>query len=575
MRFASRLVAGTLLVLLATMIVLVWAADGALRADLEETIRAALERKARLVRDALPPDRATWQELVTRFALASDHRITLIDSAGRVVAETGLPRAQVARIPSHAERPEVQAALRGQPAAARRVSETTGRPMLYVAVPGGPVVVRLASDLSEVDATVQTAQRSVFGAALLALLVGTILATIAGRSIARPLHQIAGAADAIAAGTTPRFPRSGIPDVDRLVQALRAMSDQLDQRFTALRQERAESEALVDAMVEGVLAADRRGRIVRANPAARRLLGYDDREALPDLPQLFRVKAAREVVDAVLAGAVIQDRELDLDEQRILVSGRPLPGGGAVLVLHDLTEMRRLEVVRRDFVANVSHELKTPLTSISGYAETLLHESVDAATSRRFLETILANARRMQRLVDDQLDLSRIEAGRWQPRPVELATTELIREAWAACAEAAAAKQIRFEVAVAPAAERLQGDPDGLRQVLVNLFDNAVRYTPAGGLIRCRATLAEGGVQLAVTDSGIGIGGDHLPRIFERFYRADPSRSRDEGGTGLGLAIVKHITEAHGGTVAAASRLGEGTTITLTFPAPRSPAPAA
>ena len=575
MKFASRLVAGTVLVLVVTMIVLVWAADHALRKDLEETIRVALEREARMVREALPTDRAAWQPLVTRFALASEHRITLIDSTGRVLVESAIPSAQIPRMPSHADRPEVQAVLAGRPSMARRLSATTGEPLLYVAVPGGPGVVRVASDLTAVDDAVRTAQGSVLGAAMLALLVGIILATIAGRSIARPLHQIAGAAQAIASGTPPRFPRSGIPDVDGVVRALREMADQLASRFDALRHEQAESAALVDAMVEGVLASDGRGRIVRANPAARRLLGYGERDPLPALPQLFRIKAAREVVDAVLGGAVIQDRELDLDDRRLLVSGRPLPSGGAVLVLHDLTAMRHLEAVRRDFVANVSHELKTPLTSISGYAETLLHEPVDAATSRRFLETILGNAHRMQRLVDDQLDLSRIEAGRWQPRLEPLVTADLIREAWAVCAEAAVSKGIEFIAEVAPGAERLHGDPDGLRQVLVNLFDNAVRYTPPGGRIRCRAATADQGIQLVVQDSGVGIPRDHLPRIFERFYRADPSRSREEGGTGLGLAIVKHITEAHGGTVSASSSLGEGTAITVHLPGtPARPAPA-
>ena len=193
------------------------------------------------------------------------------------------------------------------------------------------------------------------------------------------------------------------------------MHRQLGDRFDELRREQAESAALVESMIEGVVAADGRGRIVTANPAARRLLGYGATEALPDLPELFRVKAAREVVDAVLRGEPVQDRQLEMDGRVFLVNARPLPTGGAVLVLHDLTEVRRLEAVRRDFVANVSHELKTPLTSISGYAETLLGDAADTETTQRFLRTILSNARRMQRLVDDLLDLSRIEAGRWHP----------------------------------------------------------------------------------------------------------------------------------------------------------------
>jgi signal transduction histidine kinase len=319
-------------------------------------------------------------------------------------------------------------------------------------------------------------------------------------------------------------------------------------------------------MIEGVVAADGRGRIVTANPAARRLLGYGPAEPLPGLPELFRVKAAREVVDVVLRGQPVQDRQLDMDGRVFLVNARPLPSGGAVLVLHDLTEVRRLETVRRDFVANVSHELKTPLTSISGYAETLLADSADADTTHRFLTTILSNARRMQRLVDDLLDLSRIEAGRWQPDRVGVDVAAAAREAWAALAGRADAHQVSFELDIGPEADVLDADLDALRQVLTNLMDNSLRYTPPNGRITCVSRRTAGGVAVSIRDNGAGITRDHLPRIFERFYRADASRSREEGGTGLGLAIVKHLVEAHGGRVSAESERGSGTTVTCLFP---------
>lgn len=568
MRFAGRLVAGTVLVLVATVAIVVLAADRALRADLEHDLRVGIEREAELVRDALPDSSADWQAEVIRLTGRSQHRITLIDSTGRVVGETHVSEGGLTAMPNHGERPEVIEALAGQPGSARRISLTTDVLMLYIAIPGGPGVVRVASDLTVVDGMIRTAQRSVFGAALFALVIGVLLATIAGRSIARPLHQITAAAQAMTQGTPPRFPQSSVPDIDSLVQALREMHEQLGTRFAELQREQAESAALVNAMVEGVIASDRRGRIVRANPAARQLLGYGD-ESLPVLEQLFRAKAAREVVADVLAGSPVQDRELELDGRTLLVNARPLPGGGAVLVLHDLTTMRRLETVRADFVANVSHELKTPLTSISGYAETLLSDATDPATTRRFLETIHANARRMQHLVDDQLDLSRIESGRWQPRIEALDTATIAGEAWASCADRAAAKGIQFQLAVAPGAATIHIDADAIRQVLVNLFDNAIRHTPEGGSISCSAQPRAEGIELAVADTGSGIGHEHLPRIFERFYRADPSRSRAEGGTGLGLAIVKHFIEAHRGTVRAESAVGRGTTITLWVPAVR------
>jgi two-component system, OmpR family, phosphate regulon sensor histidine kinase PhoR len=566
--FAQRLVLGTVAILILVVLVLVWSAERSLRRDLVGDIRSGLENEARLIREALPPDSVDWDDAVHRLALQNGHRITLVDRTGRVRADSDFPAGPLPALENHASRPEVREALEGRSGVATRRSETVGRLLMYVAVPGGPGAVRVAADLTQVDEIIQRAQGAVAGAALIALLVGTVLALIAGRSIARPLTDIATAARAIAAGAPPRFPRSGVPDVDALVQSLRQMHRQLGDRFDELRREQAESGALVESMIEGVVAADGRGHIVTANPAARRLLGYGATEALPDLPELFRLKAAREVVDAVLRGEPVEDRQLEMDDRVFLVNARPLPAGGAVLVLHDLTEMRRLEAVRRDFVANVSHELKTPLTSISGYAETLLGDSADAETTHRFLRTILSNARRMQRLVDDLLDLSRIEAGRWHPTLSEVDVGAVARECWAALAGRADSHHIELTLDVAPDAPTVEADLDAVRQILTNLMDNSLRYTPEGGRVICRTRRVRGGVAVSIRDTGSGITREHLPRIFERFYRADLSRSREEGGTGLGLAIVKHLVEAHGGRVTAESERGSGTTVTCLFPDP-------
>ncbi|MEK6687595.1 MAG: ATP-binding protein, partial [Gemmatimonadota bacterium] len=267
-----------------------------------------------------------------------------------------------------------------------------------------------------------------------------------------------------------------------------------------------------------------------------------------------------------MGGEVIQGREGEGAGRVAVASSRPLPAGGLILVLHDLTELRRLETVRRDFVANASHELKTPLTSIAGYAETLLGDDPSPELRRKFLETILANALRMQALVDDQLELARIESGQWHPVTAPVDVAAAIREAWARRQDAAVAAGIGFRVDVAPAASTLAVDREALQQVLGNLFDNAVRHTPRGGEIVARAERLEDSVTIAVSDTGTGIGGEHLPRIFERYYRADPARSREAGGTGLGLSIVKHLVESHGGTVTAESEVGVGTTIRCLFP---------
>jgi signal transduction histidine kinase len=349
------------------------------------------------------------------------------------------------------------------------------------------------------------------------------------------------------------------------------MHVQLDERFEAIRREQAETAALVESMVEGVLAADPKGRIVIANSAARRVLGYGPDADIPDLAQLFRTKAARTVMDEVIGGSSAMGREVEMDGQTLLINARPLPSGGAVVVLHDLTEMRRLETVRRDFVANVSHELKTPLTSISGYAETLLADQPDPATSTRFLGVIIDNARRMQRLVDSLLDLSRIEAGTWRPEREMFDLGTAVREAWIPLAERAGRRRVSLATEIGDEARTITADPGALDQVLRNLLENAIRYAPDGSSIVVEARVEGEGIAITVADAGAGIPREHLPRIFERFYRADPSRSRDEGGTGLGLAIVRHLVEGHGGRVSAESTLGEGTRITCWFPGTSPP----
>jgi two-component system, OmpR family, phosphate regulon sensor histidine kinase PhoR len=563
MTFARRLVAGTILVLLVTVLVLVIAAERGLRADLERDARVSLEREARLLRNALPSDSLEWQGFAVRFGAAGGLRISLIDRDGRVRADTDVASAELAGVENHAARPEVMAALAGGTGVATRLSATTGTGQMYVAVPGGPGVIRVTMPLDQVDAVVGLSQRTILVAALLALLLGIPLAWWAGRSITRPLTETAAAARAIASGATPRFPRSGIPDMDAMVGALREMHEELGARFNSLRQKQAESSALVNTMVEGVISCDRRGQVLTANPAARRLLGYGPDLPLPELQVLFHQKAAREAVDATLRGETLPDREVMLDDRTCLLSARPLPEGGAVLVLHDLTDMRRLETIRRDFVANVSHELKTPLTSISGYAETLLAEQPADGVQHRFLQTILTNARRMQQLVDDQLDLSRIESGSYRPDPRLIETETALREAWAS---SDATPKHHFDVAVAAGAREILVDPEALRHILGNLYDNARRHTPPDGRITATASLDGEGIRLSVQDTGAGIAREHLPRIFERFYRADPGRAREAGGTGLGLAIVKHLVEAHGGRVWAESTLGQGASISCWFP---------
>ncbi len=567
MTFSRRMVLSMVLVLLLAMVTLLIRAESALREELADDIAATLQREAVLVAAGLgTATGADLQDSVRAMSLTLGHRISVIDSSGVLVADSDFPAGPLPSVENHAARTEVAAALAGDTGREQRASATVDREFLYVAVPAPQGVVRLAEDLSRIEEVASGTRRATLGAAALALLVGLVVAVVLSRSVARPLTQLARSADAIASGAPPRFPRSGITEVDALVHALRDMHRQQGERFDELKAEQAQSAAVVESMVEGVIASDARGHITTANAAAREMLGYSGSDALPDVRTMFRAREAREVVGAALDGEAEQSRTVDIDGRTLLLNARALPEGGAVIVLHDLTDMRRLENVRRDFVANVSHELKTPLTSISGYAETLLADKPDDATVQRFLGTILGNSRRMHRLVDDLLDLSRIESGHWQPSPSPLSADAAVRDAVALHLDQATERHVRLEAEGPDSDIEFHADADAVRQVLSNLVDNALRYTPAGGRITVRAEEADDGVLLSVSDTGSGIPLEHLPRIFERFYRADPSRSREEGGTGLGLSIVRHLVESHGGRVSAESTLGQGTVISCWFP---------
>ncbi len=576
MKLATRVFVPTSLLAAAAVLGLTVASDRVLRRYSEDLIAGGLEREGQVIAALLPGDSLRWPDVARSLGTRLGHRVTLIDSKGTVRGDTDFDRASLGGLENHLLRPEVQQALALGSGRATRLSASTNERRLYVAVRGGPpglAVVRVSTTLAAVDAQVGAVQRAVALAGL-GVLIATLLAAAAlswrvARDVTQPLAQLTTAARAIAEGQTPAFPAARVPEVAQHVAALRGMHRQLDQRFAEIVREREETATLIETMTEGVLAADARGAIVTLNGAARRLLGYGAGDRLPALAELFHEKAARDLVQTVLDGGEAEPRELERGARALLVTGRALPNGGVLLVIRDVTELRRLEAVRRDFVANVSHELKTPLTSIIGYAETLTTEDA-GKDAERFAHTILNNARRMQELVDDLLDLSRIESGRWQPTLARVDVAGVVGEAWAEFLDRARARRIKITVA-ASVARHVKADPDALRQILTNLFDNALRHTPPGGRITVTAEASAGGVTIAVADTGSGIASEHLPRIFERFYRADPGRSRAEGGTGLGLAIVKHLIEAHGGRVEARSTLGEGTTILLFFPGDPEP----
>ncbi|HET9002890.1 MAG TPA: ATP-binding protein [Gemmatimonadaceae bacterium] len=565
MRLAQRLLAGSLTLVGILVLFVIAIASERLRDRLYRQTGDELEREARVVA-------ARWTALAGADALADSlgailgHRVTLVDSAGHVLGDSDFEPSRLGELQNHASRPEILEARRHGVGRSQRTSPARGDDELYAAARAPLGTARVAVRMTTVEGIVGGARRDVLTAGLAATAVALLLAWLFSRSISKPIAELSGVARAIAAGDLAQRPRLAAPgEVGDLASALHRMAEQLAARLAALERDDALMTALVDSLDEGVVAVDAAGSVVRVNAAARALLGVSAHAPFPS-DQLPRDPALRTALGDALGGEGTDGVELHLAGKTLLLTARPLQGArGAVLAMLDLTPIRRLETVRRDFVANVSHELKTPLTVIVGFAETLADHDPPEAQRRQFIEAIRASGQRMQRLVDDLLDLSRIESGGWQPHLAALDLRALVSEAAAAIGEAASHKGVAVRTEVADDAGTLHADGTAVRQVLANLTENALRHT-AAGTVTVFARREASRVAIGVSDTGSGIGAVHLARIFERFYRADPGRARAAGGTGLGLAIVKHLVEAHGGRVAATSEPGAGTTVTAWFP---------
>jgi len=565
-RLTQRLLIGSLLIVGVLVALVVAIVDGRLRLRFYEESSAALLREARLVS-------AQWHRgldvdsLANAAGRALGHRVTLIDSSGTVVGDSEFDPPALGALENHLTRPEVQEALRAGTGVSRRVSPSAGDEELYAAVRSGTGFARVSVSAVSIQQLFARARADVLVAAGIALGLAFILVGLFSRSVARPVVELRDVARALAAGDLARRPSLAAPgEVGDLASAIHRLAEQLSSRLEALEAEEVRLVALTESLNEGVIAIDARQQVAQVNERARHLLGLKDTVPFP-ASNLPRERGLREAIGTALAGRAVDAHEVQIGGRELALTARPLPAGGAVVALFDLTPVRRLETVRRDFVANASHELRTPLTVIGGFAETLTDDSLPDEQRRQFAQTVLANSRRMQRIVDDLLDLSRIESGGWKPNPVRNDVRALASEALAAVEEIRPATQVELRLEIATDATHVWADSTALRQILTNLVDNAVRHTSEGSVM-VYTQRVPGGVAVGVRDTGIGIPADHLPRIFERFYRVDAGRSRSEGGTGLGLAIVKHLVEGHGGRVRAESAVGRGTTIWAEFPDP-------
>jgi two-component system phosphate regulon sensor histidine kinase PhoR len=400
-----------------------------------------------------------------------------------------------------------------------------------------------------------------------ALLVALAISAVAARSIAARLQRIAQFSGRVAAGDlTARIDERSADELGHVAASLDNTASRLQQSFAALQTSQSQLETLLNSMQDAVIAVSADDRVQWANQTMDKLVPQHTRKNAPvvetvrDPDFLTAVRGASEArkVFTARAASIVQGRTFD-------VTAAPMPGGGAVAVLRDLTETERVEKTRRDFIANVSHELRTPLTSIQGYTETLLDSAPENNHSREFLEIIRKSALRMTRLTEDLLTLARVESGehRFDLHPV--APSDLLQEAVQSFREIARAQNIDLKVEEG-ASTLVAADPEAIHQVFSNLVDNALKYAASGGCVILGARPISRGVEFYVQDFGSGIPSEHLSRLFERFYRVDKARSRESGGTGLGLAIAKHIVLAHGGSIRAQSELNHGSTFLFSLP---------
>jgi two-component system phosphate regulon sensor histidine kinase PhoR len=564
-RVFFKLLAAFVLVIAATTLTLDVSIRRAWESSLRQEIERSLKQKTLMFANRVNIDRQhALQDVASQEGQAAGARATIIDAEGKVLADS---EADASSMENHAHRPEFIAALKGEVGTDARRSHTVGVPFLYVAAPIAGGAVRLAYPLSDVEGAIAQVHRTLLLGSALAFLVALAVAGIAAQSIARRLQQIVQFAGQIAAGDlSARIAESSGDEIGKVAASLDKTARHLEESFSALQTSQRQLETLLNSMQDAVIAVGADDRVQWANQTMDKLVPQHTRlnapvvETVRDPDFLRAVRGASETQKVLTARAasILPGRTFD-------VTAAPMPGGGAVAVLRDLTETERVEKTRRDFIANVSHELRTPLTSIQGYTETLLDSAPENNHARDFLEIIRKNATRMSRLTEDLLTLARVESGeqRFDIQPVTPA--ELLQEAVQSFREVARVQNIELQVEDAPPGH-VNADREAIHQVFSNLVDNALKYATSSGRLVLGARPSERGVEFYVRDFGPGIPSEHVPRLFERFYRVDKARSRESGGTGLGLAIAKHIVLAHGGAIRAESELNHGSTFLFTLP---------
>lgn len=572
--------------LLCVMLAVDFFAERALRHDYERTGFNQLTSIARIAQarapqlPAMPPlkpeDVAALHNWVEQLA-AGGERVTVISGDGLVYADS---QSDPQTMESHADRPEIRDALLKGEGRSIRHSITLNRDLLYYAVrqntaAGPPVILRFALPVETVDEVLGSFRKRLWLASFFILIAAGAVSLMVSRNFSDRVERLKEFSRRVAEGDFRPLPSDSTSDsLAQLGSSLNQTASRLDRTIRTLTEERNLSSAILGSMVEGVAVVNASERLVFANQGFAEILGLDvPPQAGSGLVEIVRQTELIEAVRQVLKGEPRVETEVVTGTLRqhffaaTIASVRAAETSGAVIVLHDITDLRKLERVRRDFVANVSHEFKTPLTAIQGFAETLLGGALDDAENReRFLGIILEHARRLARLTDDLLKLSKMDADRLELEIRRLSVTQFVESCLETAQRRAVQKELTISVDVSDQLPDIAADRRRLAEVLQNLLDNAIQYTLPGGIIKLTAQSNDTDVTFTVADTGIGIPKADQTRIFERFYRVDVARSREVGGTGLGLAIAKHLMEAHGGRIWVESEIGQGSQFHFSVP---------
>jgi two-component system phosphate regulon sensor histidine kinase PhoR len=558
----GRLLGGYALTVVAVLGLLAVVLDRTLAAEFLDNLTSSIEDQARAVRAALPDEADAIHSEADALGRELGIRVTVIRTDGVVIAESDLE--DLGRIENHADRPEVRAALGGNVGVASRVSETVGRPFRYVALPPqGDRIVRLGLPLAIVEERLAGIRRVVVAGTAVAALMGVVAVWLVARGLTRPLRRMTAEVAQMSEGDlSARVTADETEELALLAGTLNHLATELGARIDQAQRGRRELEQILAAMEEGVLLVNARGEVRHANPAIERMLG-----TIPETLRSLTPPVLQALVEDCWIWGRPRQREMETGVPVRILQAAALPLGaaeGVLLVLRDVTATRRVEAIRRDFVADASHELKTPAASIHAAAETMERAlQDDPVAAARFAAQLRQEAGRLARIVSDLLDLSRLESEQPDLVPVrlDLVANEEVRRLEPVAQDAG------VEVRLSATPVTVSGSAKDLSLLLGNLLENAVRHTPRGGSVRVEVGTKERSAMVTVSDTGIGIPSRDLPRVFERFYRVDRDRSRATGGTGLGLSIARHVAQQHGGRIDAESELGRGSTFRVTLPA--------